>query len=210
MKLTTTLNLLRKKGASPASMKMLIGHIGEDYGEDKPINLLTILESNCVNHFFWSMRATEQNFSDVRPTLLNIVCDIAESVLHIFESAYPGDGRPRGAIAAARKVAENDTEENRKAAAKSAYAADAAASGAYAYAYAAAKSAYAAYAAAACAAYAAYAAADAAYAAYAAYAAKSAYADTVSYSAANADTVSYVAEVEKQAMIIKKYLSLED
>jgi len=174
-------------------MEILIDHLGEDYGEDKPINLLTILESNGAVHCIWSMCATEQDFSDVRPTLLNIVCDIAESVLHIFESAYPNDGRPRGAIAAARKVAENDIEENRKAAAKSAYAADAAASGAYAY--AAAKSAYA--------------AADAAYAAYADTDATDA---TDAYAAsANADAAAaYAAERKKQAMIIKKYLSWGD
>jgi hypothetical protein len=41
----------------------------------------------------------------------------AEQVLHIFDSRYPDDKRPRLAIEAAKKVLDNDTEENRKAAA---------------------------------------------------------------------------------------------
>jgi hypothetical protein len=41
------------------------------------------------------------------------VCDIAERVLHIFEENYPDDKRPRKAIVAARRYAENPNEENR-------------------------------------------------------------------------------------------------
>jgi hypothetical protein len=84
----------------------------------------------------------------------------AEQVLHIFENKYPENKRPGLAIEAAKKVLENDTEENRNAAA-----AAAAAAAAYAAAAAAAAAAYAAAAAAADAAYTAAAAADAAYAA---------------------------------------------
>ena len=72
-------------------------------------------------------------------------CDCAESVLHVFEEAYPEDKRPRQAIAAARKG-------NRNAAAYAAnvaYAANAASNAASAAAAAAAYAAYAAYAAAA-------------------------------------------------------------
>jgi hypothetical protein len=56
--------------------------------------------------------------------------DIAESVLHIYEKAYPGDNRPRLAIEAARSG-------NKEAADAAAYAARAAANAAYAAAYAA-------------------------------------------------------------------------
>jgi hypothetical protein len=57
----------------------------------------------------------------------------AEQVLHIFENKYPDDKRPRLAIEAAKKVLENDTKENRKAAANAAANADtAAANAAYA------------------------------------------------------------------------------
>jgi hypothetical protein len=52
----------------------------------------------------------------------------AEQVLGIFEKRYPGNKRPRRAIAAAKAVIENDTEENRAAASDAARAAWAAAS----------------------------------------------------------------------------------
>jgi hypothetical protein len=55
----------------------------------------------------------------------------AEQVIGIYEAKYPKDRRPRKAIAAAKKWAEEPTEENRKAAAKAAYAAAAAADAAY-------------------------------------------------------------------------------
>ena len=51
-----------------------------------------------------------------RPTLIQCVCEIAGHVLETYEKKYPGDDRPRKAIEAARKVAEDDTEENRAAA----------------------------------------------------------------------------------------------
>ena len=81
----------------------------------------------------------------------------AEQVIDIFENKYPNDKRPRLAIEAARKVLENDTAENRRAAAAAAAAAYACAA-AYAY------------------------AADAAYA----YAAAAAAADAYDYAAADA------------------------
>ena len=199
MKLTTTLNLLRKHNACVTGLKILIDNVGKDYAEDKPINLLTILESNCVGHFFWATRAIEQNFIDVKSTLISILCDIAESVLYIFESKHPGNSRPRDAIEAARKVAADDTEENRNAAKSAAYSsatAYRAASYAPAAAYIAAD-----YASASPDADADDASADAVEAAKSA-----AYADYRAGAYANYD----VNEREKQKEIIKKYLSWED
>ena len=83
----------------------------------------------------------------------------AESVLHIFETKYPNDKRPRLALDSIRTYLDNPTEENKKACRAAYAAADAAA---YAAADAAADADAAAYAAADAAAYA---AADAAYAA---------------------------------------------
>jgi hypothetical protein len=99
-------------------------------------------------------------------------CDFAERVLHLFETKYPNDSRPSNAIQAAKRGYSNTTAYAAYAADAAAYAADAAA---YAAAFAAGAAAYVAYAA--------YAAADtAAYAAGAAYAA--AFADDVTYTAA--------------------------
>jgi hypothetical protein len=108
----------------------------------------------------------------------------SEQVLPIFEAKYPSDKRPREAIEAAKKVALNDTEENRKIAARAAYVANEAANAANEAANAANAAAYAANAAAYAAnavAYAADYAADYA-AAYVAYAAEAA-ANAVAYTA---------------------------
>jgi len=116
---------------------------------------------------------------NVERELREFVADCAERVLHFYEEAYPGDQRPRAAIATARAYAKGEAMDGElnaaaDAAYAAAYAARAAADAAYAAAYAARAAADAAYA--ADAADAAYAAArDAARAAYAAaYAARAA------------------------------------
>jgi len=98
---------------------------------------------------------------------VKIAITFAVRALPLFEKRYPGDERPRKAIAAARKWLANPSAKNAAAAYAAAYAADAAA----AYAGAAAYAAYAAAAAADADAAAAYADAAAAYAGAAAYAA---------------------------------------
>ena len=115
-----------------------------------------------------------------RQSCLKLAVFSAELVLDIFEKEYPEDSRPRLAIEAAKRVIEDDTDENRSladAAADAAHAAHADAShAAAAYSDAATDAAVAAYAAAAAAANAANANAAAAYAAaHAAYAAFSAF-----------------------------------
>jgi hypothetical protein len=182
MKLTTSLNLLKKVGACSDGLETLLKHIGQRYDPGTPINLLTILESNGVDHFFWSFRALEQDWKDARPILISIVTDIAESVLHIFEEKYPADDRPRKAIEAAKT--ETDLEKLQEAAAAAAFAARAEAS-------------------AASAAWAAKYAASAAWAEYAKYAASDTEWATYAADAAAA------AERRKQIEIIKKYLTWE-
>ena len=71
--------------------------------------------------------------------------DIAELVLHVYEKKYPGDGRPREAIKAARGNDKNKAQVAANAAANAAYAAAPAANAAHAASYAAANAANAAY-----------------------------------------------------------------
>jgi len=58
--------------------------------------------------------------------------DIAELVLHVYEKKYPGDGRPREAIKAARGNDKNKAQVAANAAANAAYAAAPAANAAHA------------------------------------------------------------------------------
>ncbi len=128
---------------------------------------------------------------NVERELREFVADCAERVLHFYEEAYPGDQRPRAAIATARAYARGEaTDGELNAAADAAYAAARAARNAANAADAAADAAYAAADAADAAAYAAaraaYAAARAAYAARAAAYAAADAADAAAYAAARA------------------------
>ena len=83
---------------------------------------------------------------NVERELREFAADCAERVLHFYEEAYPGDQRPRAAIATARAYARGEaTDGELNAAARAAaYAADAAVYAARAAAYAARAAAYAA------------------------------------------------------------------
>ena len=206
MKMTTTFARLKQARACASGYRTLAKHLVsvEEYGEDKEINLLTILDSNGLYDALWCLRATVQD-CDREKRL--IACEFAESVLHIFESKYPNDNRPRKTIQSAKQFANGGISmEEMRESRRSAAAADADA----AYAAAAAADAYAAYAADADAAYAAAAAAAAdAYAAYAAAAAAAAdaYDAYAAYAADAADAAAARAKKKMQLTeIFKKYL----
>ena len=143
MNLTTTFKTLRDHGACVSGYRRLAKHLGDikAYGENKQINLLTILESNGFDDCVCSLRATLEKSDSVKRL---IAADFAESALHIFESRRPGDLRPRQAIQAARDFANGKiTAEQMATARRAAYAAaDAAAADAAAAAAADARKKY--------------------------------------------------------------------
>src|SRR5271157_2134327 len=104
MVFTTTLNLLKKAGACASGYaKLLDGMGGPSFDHDKPINLLTILETNGLDDCLWALFcATEQNCDKVARLM---AADFAEAFLHIYEKDYPNDPRPRNAVNAARAFA---------------------------------------------------------------------------------------------------------
>jgi len=195
-KLTTTFNELRKHGACVPGYKKLAEFLGgvSAYGEDKPISLLTILESNGTADCIWSLRAALEAEKDYLARMISADC--AESVLHLYTAKYPDNDKPAKAIEAARKFAKGEITREELIEAK-----DAAA-------YAAANAADAANAAAA-AADAAYAAANAADAAYAAAADAANAAAAAAYAAADAAyaAAARLKERDKQADIIKAWLT---
>ena len=105
MILSTTFAKLKEFGACESGYKKLATHLGgiTKYGRDKPINLLTILDSNGVKDCVWALRAAVEPDRDKIARLF--ACDCAESVLPIFESEKPDDPRPRKAIQTARDYA---------------------------------------------------------------------------------------------------------
>ena len=94
---------------------------------------------------FESMRLIERMATVSDEVFRLVACDIAESVLPIFEAQHPGDNRPREAIEVARRFAVGDaTVKDMRAAATDAAATAAAAAATDAAAYAARAAAYAA------------------------------------------------------------------
>lgn len=179
-KLTTTLARIREHSPCREGYAKLLRHLGKTEADDAPIDLLVVLESNGVQDCLWCLRATVE---DSRPVAVALAIRFAESVLHVFEEARPGDDRPRKAIEAAKRGGPAaDAAWAAADAARAAYAAEAA--------YAAARAAYAAD------------AADAADAAWAAYAA--AYAATGAAACAAAYAVR--AARAAQAEIIREIL----
>ena len=121
MKLTTTLARIREHSPCTSGWKTLLQHLGgiDAYGEDTPINLLTILDSNCVQDMLWCLRATVEDSKSVASQL---AIAFAEDALSMFEARFPNDDRPRKAIKAAKDFIDGKIDH----AAYAAYAADAA------------------------------------------------------------------------------------
>jgi len=96
---TFTLAGLNAHHACKTGYASLLAGLPAGFPDDEPIPLLKALESNPVADVIWALRAVDQ---DIRAVLPLLAADFAESVLHIFEEAFPGDGRPSKAIDAAR------------------------------------------------------------------------------------------------------------
>jgi len=172
--LTTTFHLLRKHNACKDRYTVLREALTR--GDDEPITLIEILDSNGLADALWALRAVPDEQAAERDKLARLfACQCVRQVWHLLT-----DERSRTAIEVAERYAVGEaTHDDLKAAARSA--ADAAVA---AY-YADADADYAAYAAADAAAVAAYAADAAAAAAYyAAYAAAYAAADAAADAAA--------------------------
>ena len=100
--LTTTLNRLHAANAcAPRYAHLLAALGGPSADHDAPINLLVILDLNGLDDCLWALCATQNGDKVARL----MAADFAELALPIFERDYPGDARPRNAIAAARGYA---------------------------------------------------------------------------------------------------------
>lgn len=103
MKLTTTFKRLRSCNACKPRYTLLRTALpAEEYRDDTPINLLTILETNGLDDALWALRATDQNCDKIARLM---AADFAEMVLPIWEAKYPEDKRPALAIETARDYA---------------------------------------------------------------------------------------------------------
>ena len=132
--LRTTLRLLKKHNACVEGYKKLRRSLPKGWDPDAPIDLMTILKSNGVADALLALRAVVPEEETARDRIARLMAaDFAEHVLPIYERAYPGDERPRNAIAATRAFARGKitAEELAAKAARAARAADGAARAAY-------------------------------------------------------------------------------
>ena len=116
--LTTTFKKLHEAGACTGRYRFLAKGLGgiTKYGKDTPIPLIKLLEINGSDDALWALRACEPEAERDKLARL-FACDCAERVLHICESKYPDDKRPRNAIETARRFAEGKATKEEMAAA---------------------------------------------------------------------------------------------
>src|SRR3990167_9357271 len=100
-----TVELLRKHGACPEAVEWLRAQKTTDHEK-----LLSLAIRDGKYH--WANWLTVRLLN--RNQKIQYAVFAAEQVLDIFEKRYPEDKRPRKAIESAKKVAEDDSEENRR------------------------------------------------------------------------------------------------
>jgi len=101
----TTLNKIKAAGACEDRYAHLLKALGKIQGDDEPLPIAKIIETNGIEDAVWALRTVEGHDREIRL----FACDCAEIVLHIYEKAYPGDSRPRRAIEVSRMYAEEKT-----------------------------------------------------------------------------------------------------
>jgi len=97
----TTLNLIRLCQPCEESWKTLLTFLNKTEADHEELSIRTILDACGVSDAIWALRAVDGHDKEIRL----FACDCAESVLHIFESEYPNDNRPKMVIETARRYA---------------------------------------------------------------------------------------------------------
>mgnify|MGYP001560150706 CR=1 FL=1 len=111
--LHTTFGLLHRHKACAAGYKKLAKALGgvKVYGQDKPIPLTTILDSNGLSDTLWCLRATLPEVDVARDKLARLLaCDYAERALNRErEQGREPDPRSWDAIRVSRAYANGET-----------------------------------------------------------------------------------------------------
>ena len=111
MKLTTTLDRIiahetfmqeRDNWIKTKLIERFLHYLESGYAEDNEIDLLTILELDGFDSFFWAFSAVREDRALVSKLTVQLAAAFAEHVLPIFEKGNSHDDRPRKAIDAAK------------------------------------------------------------------------------------------------------------
>lgn len=99
--LTTTLKEIYERSTHSHKLEKLLKRLGKTYAEAKndetPLPITTVLDINGIEYALWVLDNCTSGY-----ICRLLKADYAERVLHIFESKYPNDKRPRKAIEVAR------------------------------------------------------------------------------------------------------------
>jgi hypothetical protein len=99
----------------------MVAHLGPGWGEDDPIGLDVVLDVLGPAEALWALRCVRPEDEAERDQIARLfACDCAERALPIYERDYPGDLRPRAAIAVARRFAAGEATPGELAAARAA------------------------------------------------------------------------------------------
>lgn len=100
----TTLNKIRAKGPCANGWEKLLANLGKTEGDDEPLTIVTILESNGLDDALWCLRAVEGRDKELRW----FAAECTHSVQHLTagkKSLAAGDAAMAAAMAAAPDTA---------------------------------------------------------------------------------------------------------
>jgi hypothetical protein len=103
---TTTLAAIREAGPCEGGWTTLLAHLGKTKADKKPLDLLTVLDSNGLDDALWALSYAMPDDRLAR----HFQAWCVEQVLHLFEQKRPGDMRVRAQIEMLRNDAATDDE----------------------------------------------------------------------------------------------------
>jgi hypothetical protein len=105
MQVSTTLKKLRKAGACEDRYKHLKESLGKGYGDETPVDLVTILDTNGLDDVLWIQRsAVDGDYIERRYRLFAVAC--CQDVLHLMK-----DQRSLNAVKAAHLYAYDEIDD---------------------------------------------------------------------------------------------------
>ena len=82
MTFKVTLNRIRAHSPCEPGWVKLLQHLGKTQADDKPLSLLTVLESNGLYDALWCLRAVKEHEKEIR----RFACQCALDVIHLWDA----------------------------------------------------------------------------------------------------------------------------
>ena len=82
MTFQVTLNRIRAHSPCESGWTKLLKHLGKTQADDRPLSLLTVLESNSLDDALWCLRAVNGHEKEIR----RFACQCALDVIHLWNA----------------------------------------------------------------------------------------------------------------------------